>query len=380
MLRVYWLKYLLGEPTVVDFLAMLRASDLFRGLCEFGDRVPSESTCSRFYSELANHALDVDQLTASMVHRLRQHFPDLGDVVSVDGTDIESWSNPRRKEKSDPDATWGVRTVKNKAGGETNNTGGKKGKKASGEEHQDSGEKKKTEYFYGYKMHCLADATYGTPLVFTVLPANEPETTQLPVLVTKAQQTYDWFSPKFLVADRGYDGQPNHLYLISQGITPIIHVKKSKAEDGLHDGIYTTKGIPTCDSRTAMEYVKTDPDTGKHLYRCPAEGCILKRRSSGAVRYCDTTDHWEDPKDNPRVIGVVARVSQLWKDLYRLRTAIERYFSSGKRSRLLNGSKYLTMNKVVTNCAMSVLTYIATVLAKVEAGDIANMGLMDLGI
>ena len=233
MLRMCWLRYLLGEPTVVDFLTLLRASDVFRELCGLDDRVPSGPTCSRFYAELTTHALDVDQLTASLVSQLRRHLPDLGDVVAVDGTDIASWNNPQKKIKSDPDAAWGVRTVKNKAGRES---------RASGQSDDTDGEEHKIEWFHGYKMHCLADVTYGIPLVYIVLPANESEMTRLPALVAKAQQTYGWFAPKYLVADRGYDSQNNHLYLISQGITPIIHIRKSTAADGLHDGIYSTQG------------------------------------------------------------------------------------------------------------------------------------------
>ena len=224
------------------------------------------------------------------------------------------------------------------------------------------------------------DVTHSIVLAYIVLPANESEMTRLPVLVAKAQQTYRWFRPQYLLGDKGYDSHANHQYLLSQNIIPIIDIRESNAKDKKHDGVSSREGIPTCDEETEMEYVLTDPKTGKHLYRCPAEGCVLKNRSSGAVRYCDITDHWEDPKNNPRVISVVARASELWKELYNLRTVIERWFSSAKRSRLLNGSLYLTGDKVATNCAMSVLTYTATVLEKVEAGDLAHMGLMDLGI
>ena len=116
-----------------------------------------------------------------------------------------------------------------------------------------------------------------------------------------------------MVADRGYDAQENHEFLNDLGIIPIIHIKKSTAEDGLHDGLYSTKGLPTCDGEKEMEYVWSDRMTGEHLYRCPPGGCSLKARSSGAVRYCDTTEHWEDPGDNLRVISIVARASRLWK-------------------------------------------------------------------
>ena len=204
---------------------------------------------------------------------------------------------------------------------------------------------------------------------FSVLPANAPESTHLPVLVAKAQRMYGWFAPQFLVADRGYDGVPNHEVCVSLSITPIIHIKSPNTMDKLHDTIYNTIGVPTCDGKQAMQYVGTDPETGRHLYRCSQKGCSLKKRSSGAVRYCDTTDHWEDPQRNLRVTSVVARASRQWKELYKLRTGIERYFESGKRSRLLNWSLYLSMAKVTMNTAMSVLLYLATVLAKFQAGE-----------
>ena len=379
MLRMYWLKYLLGEPTMVDFLRLLRMSDVLRELCGLGDRVPSGPTCSRFFFHLSARSLSIDQITSDLVNRLRRHLSDLGQVVAVDGTDIESWANPRRKVKSDQDAAWGVRTKKNKGNQETESRWKKRNPPVKGKGKKQD-EEPKTEWYFGYKMHCLICVTYGIVLAYIIMPANESESKQLPALIDKARRTYRWFCPKYLLGDKGYDGQPNHQYLLDENIIPIIDIKKSNAADEKHDGIYSREGIPTCDEKTEMEYVLTDPETGKHLYRCPAKGCVLKSRSSGAVRYCDITDHWEDPKDNLRVISVVARASPLWKELYKLRTVIERWFSSAKRSRLLNGSMYLTMNKVATNCAMSVLTYVATALAKVEAGDLGSMGRMALGI
>ena len=329
---------------------------------------------------MAGHALNIDQITARLMNQLWPHLPDLGKVIAVDGTDIESWTNPRKKIKSDPDAIWGVRTQKNKGNREPESRWKKRNLPVQKKDKKRNDEEQKTEWFYGYKLHGLVDVTYGIPLVYIVLPANESEMTRLPELINKAQRTYRWFRPKYLLADKGYDSQANHQYLLDEGIIPIIDIRQSSARDKKHDGIYSREGIPTCDEETKMEYVLTDPETGKHLYRCPAKGCVLKDRSSGAVRYCDITDHWEDPKNNPRVISVVARASKLWKDLYKLRTVIERWFSSAKRSRLLNGSRYLTGAKVATNCAMSVLTYVATVITKVEAGDMEHMGLMDLGI
>ena len=352
MLRAFYLKCLLGERYVVGFIERLRMSPDLCNLCGFTGSIPSESTFSRFFKALSEYPVEAQELRACVVNRLRQRLPDFGRIVAIDATDIESHANPIVEVITDPDADWGRRTRKNK--------------------HRSKGDAG-TEPFFGYKMVALSDAVYGVPLVYIVSPANQNESPKLRDVVELAQQTYEWFSPKYLVADKGYDSRGNHEFLYQRGITPIIHIRKPATEDRLHDGFYNTLGAPTCDGRTAMEYVRTDAKTGKHLYRCPVGGCDLKSRSSGAVRYCDIIEHWVDPKDNLRVISVVARVSRKWKALYRLRTVIERYFSSLKRSRLLNSSLYLSMCKIQAHAGLSVLTYLGTVLARLQANDRDNM-------
>ena len=121
-----------------------------------------------------------------------------------------------------------------------------------------------------------------------------------------------------------------------------------------------------------MVYVGTDAGTGRHLFRCPPEGCALKKRSNGAMRYCDPREpFWVDPTDNLRAVGVVARASAEWKRLYSRRPIIERAFRSLKRSRLLNRQ---------THVNMSTLTYLATMLARVQAGDIGRIRHMNVGV
>ena len=94
-----------------------------------------------------------------------------------------------------------------------------------------------------------------------------------------------------------------------------------------------------------MVYVGTDAGTGRHLFRCPPEGCALKKRSNGAMRYCDPREpFWVDPTDNLRAVGVVARASAEWKRLYSRRPIIERAFRSLKHSRLLNRQTHLNMS------------------------------------
>ena len=85
-----------------------------------------------------------------------------------------------------------------------------------------------------------------------------------------------------------------------------------------------------------------------------------------------------NPEDNFRVIGVIPRRSAKWERLYRKRTVIERMFNSMKRSRILNRHQSLSMSKVVAHAALSTLTYLATMLARVEAGEVEKMRRMAL--
>lgn len=223
-------------------------------------------------------------------------------------------------------------------------------------------------------MHSLVDVEDGTPLVHIVLPANVNDSQILPLLVEKAEQTYEWFSPEYLLGDRGYDSQANHKFLYGRGIKPVILPRKPTAGDGLYDGIYHKSGAPVCDDgKTPMEYVRTDQETGRHEFRCPPGGCAMKAKSNGAMRYCDTAALRIHPEENLRALGVVARASPQWQKLYRRRQVIERMFGSMKRSRLLNKHQYVRSDKIELHIGMSVLTYLATMLTHVHAGDPEKM-------
>lgn len=282
-----------------------------------------------------------------MVNKLKERLPDLGDNVAVDSTDVEAWANPNRTRVRDPDAAWGHRTTKAKSSG-----------------------KKKDELFFGYKVHSLTDSVYGVPLAHLVLPANRNDQTQLRPLVHKAQALYPWLKPKHLLGDRGYDGYSNFAFLYGEGIIPVIHIRRATASDGLHDGRYTRSGIPVCgDGKVPMEYIRTDPETRNHLFTCPPGGCALKSENP-LMNYCRPEVHAEDPRDNLRVMGIVGRWTQEWKELYNRRTIIERYFGSAKRMRLMNQHQYLQRRKIEMHINLSTLAYLGTMLGRVLAGDL----------
>ena len=84
------------------------------------------------------------------------------------------------------------------------------------------------------------------------------------------QQIYRRLKPEFLLADRGYDGNPLHKWVHERGIKPIIPPRRPTADDGLYDGLYNRRGAPVCgDGNTTMEYLYTNPDNMNHAFACP---------------------------------------------------------------------------------------------------------------
>ena len=361
MWRAYVSKFVLKIRFNLDLLERLRGNRQLREICGFGDDVPSESAFSRFTTRLTDHQDLVERCFRGATDALRglvpavkrqegkqdQPLPPLGAVLAIDSTLFETYSNPSRPVVSDPDARWGVK-------------------------HSSRAKDDDTEWGFGYKMHLISDATYGIPLAFTVTPANENDSIQLPGVLRKTLDAHSWMEPGCLLADRGYDSLTNHEFVYDLGITPVIHIRKPTAKDGLYDGIYTESGKPTCMGGEAMEYVRTDPETGAHLFRCRAGGCPLKAVGSKAIAHCDS-EVWENPESNLRVLGPLPRFLPAWKRLYSQRMSIERIFRSLKHSRGLEGHMVRGMKKVSLLATMSLLTYQATVLARVKAKDFAGM-------
>ena len=368
MFRAYCAKFILNIRYNNQLLERLRGSRRLREVCGFGDHVPSESALSRFVSRLTDHQDLIEQALVDVTNELRdlmptvkrregrqpQPLPPLGAVLAIDSTAVHTYANPNRPVVSDPDARWGVK-------------------------HSSRAKEGGTDYFFGYKMHLVSDATHGVPLAFTITPANANDSIELPTVVSKTLGTYPWIEPGCLLADRGYDSDPNHRYLLKLGIIPIIHIRKPTAADGLYDGIFNADGRPICQGQQPMDYVRKNPETGHHLFRCPAGGCDLKTKGTKAITHCDE-EFWESPETNPRVLGPVPRFSKAWKRLYSMRMSIERVFRSLKHSRALEGHCVRRMRKIALHATLSALTFQVTALAQLQAKDPDRMRRMTVRV
>jgi IS5 family transposase len=219
----------------------------------------------------------------------------------------------------------------------------------------------KKKWFFGYKLHILADSFWELPIVVKVTTAKESDSPHL----RKAQGRHPWFEPEVVSADSGYDGINNY-----QGIDEefqaiaIIDIR----DMGRKWAFYNQQGIPYCLGRKLMEYVGSDEQG--HSYRCVADKCHLK--GGQGRRYCDYVITVQ-PEDDLRKIGKVARVSAQWKELFSRRSAVERVNSRLKETRRLQAFCFRRIWKVTAHCLRSVLTMQAAAVAQARVGELEGV-------
>ena len=398
MLRAYVMQFALREPYANGFLDRLGGNERLIEICNL-PHAPSEGAYSRFKKKLADHVDLIQRIIAHVflecgveIERLREaglipaDKPPLGESLVMDSTDAEAWARPGRKSRrtgeeipsKDPNARWGHRTAKNLRSSKPSS--GKRGKgesskKGAGAGNESGRKENKDEFYFGYKVNVIADANYGLPMFGVTRPANASDVVVMVQDLDDCLALYETLGPRYFLGDKGYDRLENIKYLVSLRLIPVIAIRLPEKDEEtgkrLYDGIYDAEGRPTCVGGKSMEYVETDPEKG-HLFRCPAEGCDLKGKVHWS-RYCDS-EHYEKPEGRLlRIVGLLPRCSEEWKAKYKTRTIIERYFSSGKHSRLLDVHRYLNIYKVSLHVAMSMLSYLTTALAHLQADDYAHM-------
>ncbi len=358
MWRATLVRYLLRLRYTRDLIAQLKASRLLRRVCGLRDTVPHEGTFSRFYARLADHKnlvdaaiKDVAERVGAEIERLRhegvvpEKAPAPGRMVAIDSSDVEAWGNGKVKpdKRIDREAAWGHRTAKLAVDGE--------------------------ELFYGYKLHAVCDAYYGTPLAWAVLPANANDSPTLPPLVDQLKRNHSNLPVRYMMADRGYDALSNFKDLDDRRIYAVIQVREMGKDK--QNG-YTAQGQPRCLGGQPMQYVGTKKGKG-HLFRCPAEGCELKGERTYLGDRCQSQHYEGWDGELLRRVGRLPRASKRWATLYKKRTSVERMFGSLKRSRLLDRHCYLGIKKVRLHVGLSLLTYTGTMLGRLLEDDYAGM-------
>lgn len=206
--RAMWYSYLAGFvlnlPSTNALIRRLQDDAGLAALCGY-QRLPSRWTFNRFVVRLSRHLDFVEEVMASATKEIRDRLQGaFGYMMAVDASVVTTHSNPNRRRVSDPEASW---TVK---------------------EHDQQGRPK---WYFGYKIHLIADADTELPITAVVTTASVHDTTQLLPLLEKAKSELD-IKPQYVLADAGYDSNRNFDGIAQDhSARPIIKVRKTIRRD-----------------------------------------------------------------------------------------------------------------------------------------------------
>jgi len=139
----------------------------------------------------------VKNIMRSLTRSLYDNLPDFGKSVAIDSTDLKAWSNGAKKPASDQDATWAAKP----------DTAGK------------------MKFYFGYKLHLLADTHYELPVAANLTSASLSDVRVASRVLRQARFAYSRFSPQYVICDAGYSSRKLRLLIKHQyRAEPIIKV------------------------------------------------------------------------------------------------------------------------------------------------------------
>jgi transposase len=212
--KILWGTYVamavLGLPSFASLIRTLQNNPYVAIACGITspEGIPTKFAYSRFMRKLSQrkYVVMVKNIMRSLTRSLYDALPDFGKSVCIDSTDLKAWSQGARKPPSDPDASWAVKL----------DTSGK------------------TKYYFGYKLHLLADTEHELPIAGKVTTASVHDIHAVTPLLSEARFTNSKFHPEYVICDAGYSSQKLRRTIKRQYRTqPIIKVnpshKKAKA-------------------------------------------------------------------------------------------------------------------------------------------------------
>jgi len=330
-------QYYLDLPNMNSLIRRLQDDPYLVEVCGFDmDKpLPERWTFNRFFSNLSGRWILAESCFNRIVDELHNKLRGFGELVAVDSTIIESWSNPNATPVSDGEAHWAHR------------------KDAQG----------KTVAIWGYKAHVVSDARYELPLGMIVTPGNINDTTQLIPLFYKLKALFPWFSPKQVIADAGYDSGSNYEFIASElRAIPIIKMRKESLKWSSPD-ISDYEGTPHCIAGFPFVFWGYDKKKGLK-WRCPEK---TGKSTCPIFGGCGASIIWIQPSQDYRRFCTIPRASNRWKLAYDNRQAAERIFSRLKEHRRLDDHCFRGIDKLTLHCLMAALVMEGVALGKVRA-------------
>lgn len=329
---------------------------------------PSKDAYHRFILTLMEHQDLLREIFDSLTRRVGELLPDFGRHLAFDGKAIVA------AHKGDKEASIGVKKQSHPDGDATAEI---------------------TSHWLGYKLHMLGDATYELAVAFDVTAAAEHESPRLTGLFEHVREHNATLLARAQTAsgDRGYDDGADKAALYDEyGVKPLIPARDLKKgrfeplEDQVHDTIYVSPTGQVCcnvqpfeaDNERRfmqMQFMGYEEKRRTLKFRCPAAafGAECANRAAcactGSAKYgaYGRVVRVKIDKDR-RLFGPIYGHSYRFKDLYKMRTSVERLFS--RLDHMYNFERHNTVGlaRMKTRVTLALIAMQATAVGWIELG------------
>lgn len=323
ILRALIVKHLEGIRSVPQLIRYLNSIPPLAEMCGFGiNALPDDSQFYRFLKNTKNSTLKAihknanDQLIKADLVSLDEFILDSKPIQAA--TKENNFKNPNRnttnkakKPKRNPRATLSYYSCQ-----------------------VINGKKQNTIFFWGFRTHAIVSQE-GICLVEKTLPNNITDADAAISLIKQLKRQYNFKKGAIFIADKAYDVRDIYNFIVEQmKSTPYIPINPRNTQN---DKTFGPHGGPLCDVGLEMKSAGTwtEGSRDRIKFRCPLK--TSKKRSEqynhtcpenhpsfntgkcyGCTKYLDVTD---DARSR------VPRDSKVFKDTFKHRQTVERYFA-----------------------------------------------------
>lgn len=381
MIISLFVRYIERIPTKKDLIKRLEDDIAFKLNCGFlvSDDVPSESSYSRLVTKLEETNILEKELEKVILQAIKEGYI-TDDTIAIDATHFEARDQAPPKEekpKAEPEKRgrkpkekrdeW----LKEQAEKEANLPLYEKKIEAQLDAYLDElrseiplnpkwGVKKNSEgknvFWFGYKGH-LAVGTSSQYILQTAFSSGNLNDGKAAIPLLKGiYECLSLSTVRYQTMDAGYDYEPIYQQIHRMGQHSIIaYNKRNEAEPIGFDKHFA----PTCFREHSYRYDSFDPKYETLKYTRPKEchDCPLANEGicQKVYKVKITTDL--------RKYSAPARGSQVWKNIFKRRTAVERVNAYLKEFFQLNNVRYRTGKRAKIHFDMIILVYNASKLA-----------------
>ncbi len=223
------------------------------------------------------------------------------------------------------------------------------------------------EYYYGRGLYAFtaAESPFDLPVYLNLFKAERHDSVAFIPSLFELIHLYPNFKLSDCLLDSAHDAYGIYKLLHQHDIGAVIDLNKRNTGNISCKGdiSFSKDGIPICSEGHIMSYNGYCYDRQRHKWRCPKS---RKKWSITCNNPCSTKDYgrvfYTYEQDNLRFFTRIPRNSEQWRDAYKRRTTVERYFKRLKEDYHLE-----SRGKIRSSRAWFIRTFLASMCLHVDA-------------